>query len=413
MTFGVTPITLTATASSGLTAFTFSTSSAASICTVATNQLTIVGVGTCVLTASQAGNANVASASANANVVINQASQTVTFAPASPVTFGVTPITLTATASSGLTAFTFSTSSAASICTVATNQLTIVGVGTCVLTASRAGNANVASASANANVVINQASQTVTFALASPVTFGVAPITLTATATSGLTAFTFSTSSAASICTVATNQLTIVGVGTCVLTASQAGNANVASASANANVVINQASQTVTFAPASPVTFGVTPITLTATASSGLTAFTFSTSSAASICTVATNQLTIVGVGTCVLTASQAGNANVASASANANVVINQASQTVTFAPASPVTFGVTPITLTATASSGLTAFTFSTSSAASICTVATNQLTIVGVGTLCLTASRRNANVASARLTPANVVQPIRPVRR
>ncbi|MBL0124921.1 MAG: hypothetical protein IPP88_20115 [Betaproteobacteria bacterium] len=57
--------------------------------------------------------------------------------PASPVTFGVTPITLTATASSGLTAFTFSTSSAASICTVATHQLTIVGVGTCVLTASR------------------------------------------------------------------------------------------------------------------------------------------------------------------------------------------------------------------------------------------------------------------------------------
>ncbi|MBL0124925.1 MAG: hypothetical protein IPP88_20135 [Betaproteobacteria bacterium] len=158
-----------------------------------------------------------------------------------------------------------------------------------------------------------------TFAPASPVTFGVTPITLTATASSGLTAFTFSTSSAASICTVATNQLTIVGVGTCVLTASQAGNANVASASANANVVINQASQTVTFAPASPVTFGVTPITLTATASSGLTAFTFSTSSAASICTVATNQLTIVGVGTCVLTASQAGNANVASASANAN----------------------------------------------------------------------------------------------
>ncbi|MBL0124924.1 MAG: hypothetical protein IPP88_20130 [Betaproteobacteria bacterium] len=299
----------------------------------------------------RAGNANVASASANANVVINQASQTVTFAPASPVTFGVTPITLTATASSGLTAFTFSTSSAASICTVATNQLTIVGVGTCVLTASRAGNANVASASANANVVINQASQTVTFAPASPVTFGVTPITLTATASSGLTAFTFSTSSAASICTVATNQLTIVGVGTCVLTASQAGNANVASASANANVVINQASQTVTFAPASPVTFGVTPITLTATASSGLTAFTFSTSSAASICTVATNQLYHRRRWYLCPPPAKAGNANVASASANANVVINQASQTVTFAPASPVTFGVTPITLTATAS--------------------------------------------------------------
>ncbi|MBL0124926.1 MAG: fibronectin type III domain-containing protein [Betaproteobacteria bacterium] len=381
---------VSATATSGLAvAYTTQTSG---ICTVdlSSGLVTIVTGGSCTIAANQAGS-SIFNAAPQVTQLVNIAAapQTVTFAPASPVTFGVTPITLTATASSGLTAFTFSTSSAASICTVATNQLTIVGVGTCVLTASQAGNANVASASANANVVINQASQTVTFAPASPVTFGVTPITLTATASSGLTAFTFSTSSAASICTVATNQLTIVGVGTCVLTASQAGNANVASASANANVVINQASQTVTFAPASPVTFGVTPITLTATASSGLTAFTFSTSSAASICTVATNQLTIVGVGTCVLTASQAGNANVASASANANVVINQASQTVTFAPASPVTFGVTPITLTATASSGLTAFTFSTSSAASICTVATNQLTIVGVGTCVLTASQ------------------------
>ena len=176
---------------------------------------------------------------------VNPAPQTVTFAPASPVTFGVAPITLTATASSGLTAFTFSSGSAASICTVSGNTLTIVGGGTCALTATQAGNANYASASANANVVINPAPQTVTFAPASPVTVGAAPITLTATATSGLTACTFSTSSAASICNVAGNQLSVVAAGTCALTASQAGNANYASASTNANVVI-QPVQTLT-----------------------------------------------------------------------------------------------------------------------------------------------------------------------
>jgi multisubunit Na+/H+ antiporter MnhG subunit len=172
-------------------------------------------------------------------VNIAQGTQTVTFAPASPVVFGVTPITLTATATSGLTAFTFSTSSANTICTVTGNQLTIVGVGTCALTATQPGNANYATASANANVVIDPASQTVTFAPASPVNVGAAPITLTATATSGLSAFTFSTSSASTICTVVGNQLTIVGVGTCALTATQPGDANYASASASANVVIN------------------------------------------------------------------------------------------------------------------------------------------------------------------------------
>jgi Putative Ig domain/Calx-beta domain len=258
-------------------------------------------------------------------VDIAQGTQTVTFAPASPLVFGVSPIALTATASSGLTAFTFSTSSAASICTVAGNQLTIVGAGSCALTATQPGNANYASASANATVVISPATQTVTFAPASPVTFGAAPIALSATASSGLTTFTFSTTSAASICTLSGNTVTITGAGTCALTATQPGNANYTSASANANLVINAASQTVTFAPASPVLFGAAPIALSASASSGLTAFSFATTSPSSICTLSGNTLTVVGVGTCALTASQAGDANYQSASANANVVINVA----------------------------------------------------------------------------------------
>ncbi len=318
---------VTATATSGLTvAFTVPVTT--TVCSVTGSTVTMLTTGTCTVVANQAGNTSFsAAATVTQSITINQATQTVTFAPATPVVFGASAITLTATASSALTAFTFSTSSANTICTVAINQLTIVGAGTCALTATQAGNTNYASASANANVnvVINAATQTVTFAPATPVTFGASAITLTATASSGLTAFTFSTSSAASVCTVAGNQLTIAGGGTCALTASQAGNANYTSASANANVVINAGTQTVTFAPATPVVFGTSPITLIATATSGLTTFTFSTSSAASICTVTGNQLTIVGPGTCALTATQPGNANYASATANASIVINPA----------------------------------------------------------------------------------------
>ena len=88
-------------------------------------------------------------------------------------------------------------------------------------------------------------------------------------------------------------------------------------------MTIGGASQTVTFAPASPVNFGASAITLTATASSGLTVFTFSTSSAATICTLNGNQLTIAGTGTCSLTATQPGNGSFNSASANADIVIH------------------------------------------------------------------------------------------
>ena len=88
-------------------------------------------------------------------------------------------------------------------------------------------------------------------------------------------------------------------------------------------LAIGANSQMLTFAPPRPNNLGTAPLTLTAIASSGLTTFTFSNSSAVSICTVSGNQLTIVGAGTCALTANQAGNANFAAASANPNVLIN------------------------------------------------------------------------------------------
>jgi hypothetical protein len=83
--------------------------------------------------------------------------------------------------------------------------------------------------------------------------------------------------------------------------------------------------QTITFAPASPVTVGASDITLSATSTSLLSSFTFSTSSLGNICTVSVATLHIVGPGTCNLTAIQAGNGTFASATANASVVINAA----------------------------------------------------------------------------------------
>ncbi len=260
--------------------------------------------------------------------IVVLATQTISFgANPGPVTFSAGgTFSVSATGGASGNAVTYSVPTTTSVCSVKTTSglVTMIAAGTCTVAANQAGNTNYAAATqATQNVVIGLGTQTVTFAPASPVVFGAAPITLTATATSGLTTFGFSTSSANTICTVAGNQLTIVSVGTCALGASQAGNANYAAASANASVVINQASQTVTFAPVTPVLVGAAPITLTATATSGLTNFSFATTSANTICTVAGNQLTIVGVGTCALSASQAGNANYTSAAASASIAVN------------------------------------------------------------------------------------------
>ena len=71
-------------------------------------------------------------------------------------------------------------------------------------------------------------SQSISFTLASPVTYGVSPITLSATATSGLPV-TFSSSNT-SIATVSGNTLTIVGAGSVIITADQAGDGTYAAA---------------------------------------------------------------------------------------------------------------------------------------------------------------------------------------
>ena len=74
----------------------------------------------------------------------------------------------------------------------------------------------------------NPAAQTITFNPLSNVIFGVAPFSVSATATSGLTVSFASTTTL--VCTVSSSTVTIVGVGTCSITASQSGNTNYAPA---------------------------------------------------------------------------------------------------------------------------------------------------------------------------------------
>ena len=86
--------------------------------------------------------------------------------------------------------------------------------------------------------LVTLALQTVNFPVASAVLLGSGPITLTASASSGLTNFIFSSGSPSSVCTVNGNQLTIVGVGNCLVTATQPGDANVGIAATTVRVAI-------------------------------------------------------------------------------------------------------------------------------------------------------------------------------
>ena len=86
--------------------------------------------------------------------------------------------------------------------------------------------------------------------------------------------------------------------------------------------------QTISFtAPVSPVTYGVAPITLNATGGASGNAVSFSVLSGPGSVNGNGNMLTITGVGTVVVAANQAGNANYApAAQVTRSIVVNPAS---------------------------------------------------------------------------------------
>jgi hypothetical protein len=217
-------------------------------------------------------------------------------------------------------------------------------VGTVTITAIQEGNQFYLPVQLSHTVVVTQAHQTIAFPAIAPVTFGTGPISLSATATSSLPV-SFSVVSGPGSIPSGSNQLTITGGGTVVVTATQAGNANyVAATSVRQSITVHPTTQTVTFGALTPVTYGNPPVTLTATASSGLTP-SFSVVSGPG--KIAGNQLTVTGAGPITISATQAGNASYSAATpvqqilhaypAPLTISINQASRN--YGAANPTTY--------------------------------------------------------------------------
>jgi len=320
------------------------------------NSVAFVAVGTCTVTANQAGNANYnAATEVSANIVVSNApktDQTISFSPALTGTVG-TNATLSATATSGLTAITFA-SSPATVCTISGNTVSFVSAGNCIVTANQVGNDKFNAAKEVSATIVVSATAKKDQAVYPDAIYQYFPtgligtvgqtVTLSERTTFGLpVAFG---SSPSTVCTVSGNVLSFVGAGNCIVTANQAGDANYNAAKEVSATIVVTANQTINFiSPAAQVNPSYNPsLTLTATASSNL-AVVFA-SSTPTICTVSGNVLSFVRedylryrYGTCTITANQAGNEKFnAAKEVSANIEANiggagsiKQDQTVTF----------------------------------------------------------------------------------
>lgn len=373
------------------------TSSNTAVATVSGNTVTIKGAGTTDITATQAGDTYYyAAPTFTQTLTVNKANQTITFGTFATKTYGDATITLPSTSSAGLT-ITYSSNNTA-VASVSGNTLTINKAGTATITASQSGNTNYAAASSvSQDITIQKASQTIVWSNIPNKTFGDAAFTLPVTTDKGLTISYLSAD--VNIATVSGNTVTIKAAGTVNITASQIGSENYnAASSVTLPLSVSKAAQTITFADLPACTYGGSPLTLTATSSSGLT-ITYG-SSDYNVATPSGNTLTIGNAGQCYITASVAGNANYLTGTPVQKLLtVNKGSQTITFDVIADKTYGDAAFSLSASATTSLPV-TFSSSVPTKLI-ISGATATIAGAGSYTITATQvGNTNYNSATAT-------------
>ena len=246
--------------------------------------------------------------------------QTISFTSAAPdgAVVGGPDYTVAASASSGLAVVFTIGSASAGVCTIAGATVSLVGVGTCTISANQAGNASYEPAlevqQSFSVATPPPAAQTISFTSTAPgsAVYGGPAYTVAAIATSGLTVAFAAAAGSAGVCTVSGSTVTIVGVGTCTVNANQPGNGSyLAAPQVQQSFAIARAPQTITFTSTPPVVDDdVWLYHVAATASSGLTVAFSIASQSSGVCGIWTSWVYFHGNGTCIVRANQAGNGN-------------------------------------------------------------------------------------------------------
>jgi hypothetical protein len=416
-------ITLSATGGGSGNPVVFTIAGGTGTGTLSGNTLTVTTAGSFVIDANQAGNANYTAApQVQQTAVVNLAAQAINFTqPTTPITYAPSlTVSLVATggASGNPVVFTIDgTSTGAG--SISGSTLSITTPGTFVIDANQAGNANYSAApQVQRSLVVNKAPQAINFTQpTTPVTYN-AGLTIPLVATGGASGnpVIFSINPASTATGSITGSTLMVSTpGAFLIDANQTGNTDYSAATqVQQTITVNAPSpQAINFTqPTTPITYAPSlTVSLVATggASGNPVVFTIDGTSTGAA-SISGSTLTITSVGTFIIDANQAGNANYSAApQVQRTVVVTQAPQVINFSqPTSPVTYssGLT-IALTATggASGNAVIFTIDSTSTASA-TVSGSTVTITGAGNLVIDANQAgNTDYSAAPQVQRTVV--------
>lgn len=313
-------------------------SSKPEVASISGNTVTILGIGTSRITATQAAVANYTSDSVTATLTITKGVPAIpsTGIPATtftiPVqTFLVSGATFTIPQPSSTSTGAFSyASSNTNIASVSGNTVTILQAGTVTITATQAETAIYAARNTTATLTINKATSILSNFSIGPQTYSNGgTFTLTPPTSTSPGAFSY-TSSNTNIATVSGSTVTILQTGTVVIIASQAETTNHTAATIQATLIINKATPSITnFTIGARTYSSLGSFTLPQPVSTSPGAFSYESSNI-TIASIVGNSVTILQSGTVTVAAVQAETTNYTTASINATLVINKAPPIIT-----------------------------------------------------------------------------------
>jgi CSLREA domain-containing protein len=175
-----------------------------------------------------------AALTANAVIDIMEQAQTITFGPLPNQPFGTAAFNVSATASSGLPVTFASTSP--TVCTVSASTVNLVSAGICGIQATQAGNATFAAATpVSTSFTVTMAAPTIGFTVPNQ-SYGASALSMSASSNS-TGVFTYTVTSGPA--TVSGSMLTLTGIGTVTLQASEAADGNYTAGTQTASFTVS------------------------------------------------------------------------------------------------------------------------------------------------------------------------------
>ena len=381
---GDVPFTIIDPSSNSSGSFSYSSSNE-SVATIVGNTITIIGVGTSFITATQASNENYTSATITTEFQVDKANPTLTNFNIPTKNVGDISFTIIDPSSNSTGSFSYSSSNE-SVATISGTTITIVGAGTSTITATQASTQNYTSTTITTEFVVDKANPTITNFTIPIKNVGDIPFTIIDPSSNSTGSFSYSSSNT-SVATIVGTTITIVGAGTSIITATQEATTNYNSRTNTTQFQVDKADPTMTNFAIPTKTYGDSAFIIPSPSSNSTGSFSYSSSNT-SVATISGTTITIVGAGTSTITATQEATTNYNSRTNTTQFQVDKANPTITNFAIPTKTYGDSAFTMTPPSSNSIGSFSYSSSNE-SVATIFGNTITIVGAGTSIITATQ------------------------